>query len=311
MSGSESPDIADQPAVRLSAVVVVLGDDPRVHDCLRALAKEAPDVELVVVENGAHGAGQPLPIEAARRIRRPENPGYAPSAADAIELTKGEYVLTLNPDATLHEGSLSHALQVLDAEPEVGAVAFRLVRPDGVSLDSAGIRLGPIRRPRDRGMGEPAAGRFLVREDVDAACMACALFRRTALEAARDGAGDILDRRFFAYKEDVDLGWRLRRAGFSVVYLPEALATHERGWKEGARRQIPLELRVLSLRNRWWTILKNESALSLLLRMALYVLVEVMLALLLLMTEPGVLRAYPRIVAGIPGSLSRRKSISR
>ncbi|MEE2713301.1 MAG: hypothetical protein VX913_11050, partial [Planctomycetota bacterium] len=65
------------------------------------------------------------------------------------------------------------------------------------------------------------------------------------------------------------------------------------------------------LRNRWWTILKNESALSLLLRMALYVPVEVMLVLFLLVTEPGVVRAYPRIVLGIPGTLRRRKSRPR
>lgn len=295
----------------MSAVVVVLGDDSRVHECLAALAAEAREAEVVVVENAATGDGPSLPIEPAKRIRRPENPGYAASAAEAIEATTRAYVLTLNPDATLHRGSLARAVAVLDAHDDVGAVAFRLLRPDGQTLDSAGIQLGPIRRARDRGMGEPADGAFTSREDVDAACMACALFRRTALEAARDGAGEILDRRFFAYKEDVDLGWRLRHAGFRVAYVPDAVATHERGWKEGGRRAIPLELRILSLRNRWWTILKNESALSLLLRMALYIPVEVMLVLLLLVTEPGVLRAYPRIALGIPGSLRRRMSRSR
>ena len=82
---------------------------------------------------------------------------------------------------------------------------------------------------------------FLDRADVDAACMACALFRRDALEAARDGAGEILDHRYFAYKEDVDLGWRLRRAGYRIAYLPECRAVHERGWREGSRRSIPLD----------------------------------------------------------------------
>jgi len=299
----------------VSAIVVVLGDDARVRECLAALAAEAREtgieVEVVVIENAASGDAPGLPIEPTKRIRRTANPGYSASAAEAMEATTGDYILTLNPDATLHRGSLARAVAVLDAEQDVGAVAFRLLRPDGATLDSAGVRLGPIRRARDRGMGEPADGAFTTREDVDAACMACALFRRSSLEAARDGDGEILDRRFFAYKEDVDLGWRLRRAGFRVAYVPEATATHERGWKERSRRAIPVELRILSLRNRWWTILKNESALSLLLRMALYVPVEVMLALCLLVTEPGVLRAYPRIALGIPGTLRRRKSRPR
>ena len=259
------------------------------------------------MENGVHGDAPTLPMEPSRRIRRSENPGFAASAEEGLEAASGEFVLTLNPDATLHEGSLKAALVLLEAEPEVGAVAFRLLRPDGVTLDSAGIALGLVRRARDRGMGRPEAGAFQRREDVDAACMACALFRSSALEAARDGAGEVLDTRYFAYKEDVDLGWRLRRAGYRVAYLPEASAEHERGWREKQRRQVPLRLRICSLRNRWWTIVKNESALSLVARMALYAPVELLLACRLLLTEPGTLLAYPRIVLGIPETLRRRK----
>ena len=48
--------------------------------------------------------------------------------------------------------------------------------------------------------------------------------RRAALEAARDGAGEVLDERLLAYKEDVDLGWRIRRAGYRIVYEPAARA---------------------------------------------------------------------------------------
>jgi GT2 family glycosyltransferase len=162
-------------------------------------------------------------------------------------------------------------------------------------------------RAFDRGMGGPAEGRFLTPADVDGACMACALFRREALLQARDGAGEILDSRFFAYKEDVDLSWRLRRAGYRIRYLPEASATHERGWREGRRREIPVWIRRLSLRNRWFTILKNESALSLALRMAIYVPWEVAIAGYLLLREPRVLPAYPAILGGLTDTWKRRK----
>ena len=155
------------------------------------------------------------------------------------------------------------------------------------------------------------AGRFEQSARVDAACLAGALFRRSALEAARDGAGEILDSRFFAYKEDVDLGWRMRRAGFSILYEPGARAVHERRWKEGARASMPLDLRRLSLRNRWLTILKNESTLGFLLRIPFYLLLETIIILYLLVREPRVLRAYPMILAGLRETLLRRRLHSR
>lgn len=294
--------------MELTAIVVALGDDPRVQACLEALRRETGGiVELAVVENGApDGPAPELPLAPAVRLRRSANPGFAGAVNEALAATHGELVLTLNPDAVLEPGALDAARERLASDPAIGAVAFRLERPDGRTLDSAGIRLGPVRRPRDRGMGSLKSGRHLEPAAVDAACMACALFRRRALESARDGAGEILDSRFFAYKEDVDLGWRMRRAGWKVAYEPTARAVHERGWKEGGRAGIPEELRILSLRNRWLTIAKNESAWSFVLRLALYVPYEVLAAVRLLLREPGVLRAYPRIVAELRETLRRR-----
>jgi GT2 family glycosyltransferase len=293
--------------VSVTAIIVALGDDPQLPSCLSALASEdAMELEVAVVENGASGPPPVLRHGPDIRLRRPENPGFAAAVNEALARTRGEHVLVLNPDATLLQGSLSVALTTLGCDPRIGAVAFRLLRPGGSVLDSAGIRLGLVRRARDRGMGRPAARRFLRASDVDGACMACALFRRSALEAARDGAGEVLDSRFFAYKEDVDLCWRLRRAGFRVVYEPRAVAFHERGWKERSRSAIPHRLRVLSFRNRWLMIAKNEPALSFVLRLALYVPYEVLLALWLLLREPRVLAAYAEIAAEIGESLRRR-----
>jgi len=291
----------------LTAIIVTHGDDPRLLPCLEALLPEWPTecLEVFVVENGADGEGPGLP-DPVRRMRRSENPGFAAAFNEALQASSGELVLSLNPDALVHPGALEKAAATLRCESRVGAVALRLVRPGGEVLDSAGIRLGTIRRARDRGMGGSATGTYPEREDVDAACMAAALFPRRALEMARDGAGEVLDVRFFAYKEDVDLGWRIRRAGFRIVYEPGAVATHERGWREGGRREIPVRLRVLSLRNRWFTILKNESPLSLALRMALYVPTEIALAAWLTVREPGVLRAYPELIRGVGETLRRR-----
>lgn len=295
---------------RVAVIAVSWRDDPRLGAALASLPDDHP-LDLIVVENGAEGPAPDLPREPAHRLRRSGNPGFSGGFEDALALTDAPFVLSLTPDVRLDPGALAAALEVLGAHRDVGAIALRLLRPGREVLDAAGISLGPIRRARDRGMGAPAAGAFLEAADVDAACMACALFRREALEAARDGAGEVLDRRFLAYKEDVDLGWRLRRAGWRIRYVPEAVAEHERGWREGARSSIPARVRIWSLRNRWLTTLKNERGLLAIPRLAVCILVEVGVAFLLLVREPRTLAAYPAILRTLPETLRRRARPTR
>lgn len=296
-------------SVSLSVIIVTLGEEPRLQACVRSLLAAGPSgVEVIVVQNGVVGPipkDERLPI---KRLRRTENLGFSEAFNRGLELASSEWILSLNPDVIIEPGAIAQARQALESSSEIAAVAFRLLRPDRMIMDSAGIRLGFVRRARDRGMGRPALTRFLDAADVDAACMACALFRRSALEAVRDPAGDVLDERFFAYKEDVDLGWRLRRLGYRIRYEPKAVALHERGWKEGARRSIPGWIRRLSLRNRWLMIAKNETLFGFLLRLAPYFLTEVMIVSYLLVREPAVLRAYVGIGQEIARSWQRRQS---
>ncbi|MSR74620.1 MAG: glycosyltransferase family 2 protein [Planctomycetes bacterium] len=291
----------------VSVVIVAFGDDPRVDDALRSVRAQDIAVSCVVVHNAVAEDDGQRDADGTVHLRNRRNLGFAAGFNLGFQAGDGDFVLSLNPDAQLALGALSAALQALHADAAIGAVALRLVRPDGITLDGAGIRMDWLRRGRDRGIGKPARGAFEEAQDVDAACMAAALFRREALLAARDGAGQVLDARFFAYKEDVDLGWRLRRAGWRVRYVPEARATHERGWKEGARRQVAPQLRALSLGNRWLTIFKNESLLNALLRTVPWIVQELLLAGWLLLREPRTLLGYWHALRGLRGSLCRRK----
>lgn len=308
---------------RIAAVVVVHRDDPRLAACLDALrASEGVVVSVVVVENGACAAAPPSlggpigdgvggAVLRTLRLRRTENPGFAAGFNDGLAATAPEapYVLSLNPDCLVRPDAIAAAADALEADPRLGAVAFRLLRADGVALDSAGIVVDPILwRAKDRGAGRPAEGRYLEPQDVDAACLAGALLRRSALEAAKDGAGEVLDSRYFAYQEDVDLGFRLRRAGWRIRYLPRAVATHERGWKEGTRRLQPTFLRRCSLRNRLWNVLKNASFSAIFLRLPVLLLYEIALASYLLVREADVLPAYVRAWRGAGETLRRRRA---
>ncbi|HYC78277.1 MAG TPA: glycosyltransferase [Planctomycetota bacterium] len=300
-------------APRVDVVVVSVFDDPRLRTCLDALrAQRDATLHVVVIENGAG----PVPVDLGEaagavatltRRRRVENPGFCAAFDEGFDAGDAPYVLSVNPDATLRPYAVAAACAAAAADPNVGAVAFRLTRSDAVLLDSAGVVEHPAWwRASDRGGGRPAQGAFLDAADVDAPCLAAALLVRRAVDAARDGAGEVLDARYFAYQDDVDLGRRLRRAGFRVRYQPTADGAHERGWKEGRRREIPLALRRLSLRNRLWTIAKNASAGGLLLRLPALLLYEAARFAYLLVREPGVLPAYVDALRGLPATLRRR-----
>jgi GT2 family glycosyltransferase len=306
------------PSSAISVVVVRYRDDPRLEACLAHLrAQKGVALEVVIVENasasGPGGGSEPWKapggaVRSVDSVSRAANPGFAAAFNEAWGRSRGDLVLSVNPDCRLDPDAVRTAAAVLGDDPGAGAVAMRLLRPGREILDSAGIVVSPvILRARDRGRGELAAGRFERAEVVDAACLAGALFRRSAVERARDGVGEILDSRYFAYQEDVDLGWRLRRAGFRVRYEPEAVGEHDRGWREGRRRDVPASLRRASLRNRWFTILKNVPWSGLLWRLPFLCAFELLLFVKLLFTEPAVVPAFGMVVAGARETISRRR----
>lgn len=297
---------------RISILVVSLGEDPRLPECLgaalRACGEAAP---VILVQNGVEGPGPPLLADSAgqrlTRIRRPQNPGFTGAWNEGFRRVRTPFVVSLNPDCYLDEDSIIRALEAFDQHPGLGAVALRLLRPGRQVLDSAGIRLGFLRRPHDRGAGQPEAACFGGEEVVDAACLAGAVLRTEAVLSAEDQPGEALDARFFAYKEDVDLGWRMANLGYPSLYLPNATAIHERGWKPGERSSIPVRLRRLSLRNRWLMIAKNESLPSFLVRLIPYLLWEAASILYVLTKERDLWPAYGEALRLLPGSFRRRR----
>jgi GT2 family glycosyltransferase len=144
----------------------------------------------------------------------------------------------------------------------LGAATGRLLGPGPEGrIDSAGISYDRLRtRFIDRGRGE-LRERFAREEDVFGACGAAALYRRVALdEVSRPGEHPFAER-FFMYYEDVDLAWRLGRAGWRTRYVPDAESVHLRGGCGTSSGFIEYHL----VRNRLWLSLRNASLSDLLL----------------------------------------------
>jgi len=197
----------------------------------------ADPVEVVVADN--HSAQEPalrrITEEAgARFLELGENRGYGAAANRAVATLDPDvrWVLVSNPDVVLEPLALDRMIATAAADPSIGAVGPRLLEPTGEVYPSA--RLVPSLRT---GLGHAAFanvwpgnpwtkryrqdGDHSGRRDAGWLSGACVLLRRDVFD--RLGG---FDEGYFMYFEDVDLGWRIGRAGMRNVYEPAATATH-------------------------------------------------------------------------------------
>jgi GT2 family glycosyltransferase len=281
--------------MRCAAVVVNFNGGADLSACLEALRAQTMPVEVVLVDcastDGTRSVVQRPPL-GVRALPLASNPGYAGGCAAGLEVLRPEVEVIgfFNPDC-------------FPGAEYFAVCEERLLRPGGATLDSCGQLLTRfLMRVRDRGYGARAAGAFERRARVLAACGAGMVYRREALQAAAV-AGDVFPAEFFAFWEDLDLGWRVNNAGWHVVYEPRAVATHRRAGTAatGTGRLIfrrPPELAARIVVNRWATLLRNLHAVDFWLRFPVLLPGEV------LMLSWLVLR-YPRLVAALRAAPAR------
>jgi hypothetical protein len=232
----------------VDVVVVSYNSHAHLRDSVESLALR-DDANVVVVDNastdGSLGTVSDLPLTA---IARAENCGFAAGCNDGWQLGRAEYVLFLNPDAVLDDGSLETLVARLEGDGSIGAVAPRIEHGDGSLAFSQRRfprlrstyaqalflhRLFPAASWSDEIVRDPGAyGRCEAPEWVSGACI---LVRRAALEEL---AG--WDAGFFLYSEDTDLCRRLWNAGYGVAFEPDARVTHVEGASAPRAATLPL-----------------------------------------------------------------------
>jgi GT2 family glycosyltransferase len=203
---------------------------------------------------------------------------------------------------------LARLVAAMDAHPSAALGTGKLLRADGVTLDSAGIRLPRHRRPRDRGSEEPDRGQYDRTEYVFGASGAALLLRLAAVDALTLG-GEVFDEDFFMYHEDTDLSWRCRHRGYHVLYEPSARAVHERGWKKADRYDVPVALRRHSFKNHYLQLVKNERAGDLVRNLPALLGWEVLRLGFALLRDPAVLPAYLDAARLLPSAWRKRRLV--
>jgi GT2 family glycosyltransferase len=199
------PGVLDSVAAQtVPPAEVVVVDDGSTDDSLALLAQRFPDVRV-------------LGLGANRGFARAANAGIGAVAAEAVAL--------VNTDVVLASDWLERAAAALSAAPRAAAVATKLVDLDEPTLlYDAGDVLRRDGACEQRGRFEHDSGRYEAPGEVFSACAGAALYRRSAVLAAGG-----FEERFGTYLEDVDLGLRLRMAGWRCRWEPRAVARHAGG----------------------------------------------------------------------------------
>jgi N-acetylglucosaminyl-diphospho-decaprenol L-rhamnosyltransferase len=255
-AGSRNPRPA-APAPRrtradVCAIVVSHDSERWLGPALTSLFEHAGDVELdvVIADNGGDGAGHRAAerFDGVRSLQCP-NRGFAHANNRAALTSDARYLLFINPDVELVDGTVSDLVSHMDAHPEIGIAGCRQVDERGrlwptvrrfPSVGRAlGEALGPERFPfKAAWLGETELN--LSSYGTELACDwtsgSFLLVRREALERA-----GLLDERFFFYSEEIDLCLRVRQAGWQVHHLPLLTIVHY-GGETGADPRLEAQM---------------------------------------------------------------------
>jgi N-acetylglucosaminyl-diphospho-decaprenol L-rhamnosyltransferase len=210
--------------------------------CLQGVLAEEP-AKVVVADNGSQDGSVEMvrgEFPSVTLIVSPENPGYGAASNRAISRCGAEYILLLNSDTELRPGALRTLRGYLEQHERVGVVGPRLLHPDGTLQESCfpfPRPLLPLMKWRTGGFTHDRSGQ------VPWVVGAALAIRRTAFEAVGG-----FDESYHMYFEEVDLCYRLRKAGWETHFTPDAEVIHLVGASTRQRRaEMLLRTRLSSL----------------------------------------------------------------
>lgn len=261
-----------QPLLTLSIIIVNWNTRDLLRACLKSIYATLDETSFeVFVTDNASSDGSADMVEAefpeVQLIRSAKNLGFSAANNLGLRQASGEFVMLLNPDTELRPGSVAHMLSYATDHADVGLIGPKLVMPNGQLQQSGrrfptflrevlGItRLFRVVRPwHDKHL---SWGRLDFDEtvEVDEVAGACMLIRRSALDAI-----GLLDERFFMYYEDVDLCYRLKKAGWKVMYMGDTEVVH--AWAQGAVKAGVLHSNGLMYYSQYLYFLKHHGVIQ-------------------------------------------------
>ncbi len=229
--------------MKLSVIIVNYNVEYFLEQCLHAVRKAMQGVEgevIVVDNNSIDGSNRMVKdkFPEVKLIINKKNLGFSRANNQGIKVAKGEYVLLLNPDTVVEDDTFSKIIRFMDQHPTAGALGVKMVDGSGKFLPES-----------KRGLPTPAAAAYKMfglsklfprskrfahyhlgyldenqTHEVEVLSGAFMLLRKKVLDEI-----GLLDESFFMYGEDIDLSYRVIKAGYKNYYFPETRIIHYKG----------------------------------------------------------------------------------
>jgi GT2 family glycosyltransferase len=180
---------------------------------------------ITVVDNGSRDGSVEYVVKQwpdVRLLVLGKNFGFCRAVNLGIRSSPADLIALLNNDAEADPGWLEALYRAAEKYPKAGSFASKILMAErSQCLESAGDLIKPDASGANRGRGEVDRGQYDQEEEVFSASAAAALYRRALFENI-----GLFDEAFFAYFEDIDLGFRAQRFGYPCLFVPEARVVH-------------------------------------------------------------------------------------
>lgn len=229
--------------MKLSVIIVNYNVEYFLEQCLNSVraASKNLEIETFVVDNNSIDDSVIMVKEKfpeVHLIANKENTGFSKANNQAIRISKGEYVLLLNPDTVVEEDTFSKCIEFMDNHPDAGGLGVEMLDGKGKFLPESkrGLPTPAVAFykifglsslfPKSKKFGKYHLGYLPQNEtnEIEILSGAYMLMRKTALDKV-----GLLDEDFFMYGEDIDLSYRIILGGYKNYYFPETRIIHYKG----------------------------------------------------------------------------------
>lgn len=223
-----------------------------------SLIKNSNEIgEVIIVDNGSSDGSQEFIRNYREKVDFPivliensQNLGFAEAVNQGISKARYDYIFSLNNDTVVEKSAILELLNLLNTEERIFSVSSKMVQFNNPKLiDDAGDDYTLLAYTKKRGNNQNL-NKFIEVSEVFSSCAGAALYRKDLLEELGG-----FDSEFFAYMEDVDLGYRARINGYKNMFCPNAVVYHMGSATTGTQYN---EFKVrLAARNNVWVVYKN------------------------------------------------------
>jgi len=233
----------------LSIAIVNWNTKLFLKQCIESIHKSTKKIvyEIIVVDNNSKDGSQEMVASEHKEvilIKNTDNLGFNKANNQAISISKGDYILILNPDTIILDGATDKMVEYMNENRQVAALGCKILNGDGTlhpyfrnipSLGKEIIRLMlPDRFTLDESRTRASDYEYCHEIEVLSGC--CMMVRKDTFNKI-----GLLDERYFMYGDDIDLCYQIKKSKMKIFYTPDASIIH---YMKGSSRQCKADMSV-------------------------------------------------------------------